>query len=424
MDVTHLAIMRRLGFEPDPWQLDVLQSRHHRLLLNCSRQAGKSTVIAVLSLLEALRYRDAVILLLSRSQRQSAELFRKVAEFHRRLKGPDLKRRTLHELELETGSRVISLPCNPDTIRGYSGVNLLVIDEAALVPDDLYHTVRPMLAVSGGRLALLSTPCGKRGFFYDVWANGGSDWKRIAVPAQQVPRISADFLDEERRSKTEACFRQEYECSFESLEGLVYPDFQRCVADTLPLEVRNGACQQVGGIDFGFRNPFAAVWGSVDRDGVLWLTGEHYARQQPLSYHAAHLPRAVRWYADPAGASDIAELRGAGFTVTAGSNALRSGIAAVTARLQTGTLKVAAGACPNLLAEAALYRWSDEGEAPEDRHNHALAALRYLISKQDQRTLGKVIKGLVQKVLPEKKSRKPWLRYGNEALWTTLWPGE
>ena len=38
--------MRRLGFEPDPWQLDVLQARHRRLLLNCSRQAGKSTVSA------------------------------------------------------------------------------------------------------------------------------------------------------------------------------------------------------------------------------------------------------------------------------------------------------------------------------------------------------------------------------------------
>ena len=112
-------------------------------------------------------------------------------DFHRILKGPVLKRRTAHELELDTGSRVISLPCNPDTIRGYSGVNLLVIDEAALVPDDLYHTVRPMLAVSRGRLALLSTPCGQRGFFYDAWARGGSDWTRIKVPAQQVPRISA-----------------------------------------------------------------------------------------------------------------------------------------------------------------------------------------------------------------------------------------
>jgi hypothetical protein len=33
------------------------------------------------------------------------------------------------------------------------------------------------------------------------------------------------------------------------------------------------AGRKVGGIDFGFRNPFAAVWGTVDAHGVLWLTG-------------------------------------------------------------------------------------------------------------------------------------------------------
>jgi len=113
--------------------------------------------------------------------------------------------------------------------------------------------------------------------------------------------------------------------------------------------------------------------------------------------------------------------------VTAGNNALRSGIAAVTARLQTGTLKVVNGACPNLLKEADPYRWSDEpgaAETPVDDYNHALAALRYLISRLDQRTLGKVLKAVVNKVLPEKKPARPWLRYGNEGLWTTIWPGE
>jgi hypothetical protein len=51
--------------------------------------------------------------------------------------------------------------------------------------------------------------------------------------------------------------------------------------------------RRVVGIDFGFRNPFAAVWGVVDADGVLWLTSEHYSRQKPLSFHAQHLPRDV-----------------------------------------------------------------------------------------------------------------------------------
>lgn len=93
----------------------------------------------------------------------------------------------------------------------------------------------------------------------------------------------------------------------------------------------SSAGRKVGGIDFGFRNPFAAVWGTLDGDGVLWLTGEHYCRQRPLSYHAQHLPHDVVWYADPSGATERSELRCAGFTVHAGVNALRPGIAAVSA---------------------------------------------------------------------------------------------
>src|SRR5205823_5951103 len=98
----------------------------------------------------------------------------------------------------------------------------------------------------------------------------------------------------------------------------VYPDFERCVvAGPAPAGGR-----RVGGIDFGFRNPFAAVWGVVDGDGALWLTGEHYGRQKPLSYHAERLPAGVTWYADPSGASERCELRWAGFTVREGGNAI------------------------------------------------------------------------------------------------------
>ena len=61
-----------------------------------------------------------------------------------------------HELKLTNMSRIISLPCREDTIRGFSFVDLLILDEAARIPDDLYWAVRPMLAVSKGRLLCLS----------------------------------------------------------------------------------------------------------------------------------------------------------------------------------------------------------------------------------------------------------------------------
>jgi hypothetical protein len=189
----------------------------------------------------------------------------------------------------------------------------------------------------------LPTPYCQRGFFHDVWAPGGDDWARIEVPAARIARIPPAFLAEERRALGESWFRQEYCCSFEALEGLVYPDFARCVVPAVP--ALGG--KQVGGIDFGFRNPFAAVWGTLDRDGVLWLTGEHSSRGKPLSHHATQLRQGVTWYCDPAGANERCELRCAGFVVREGVNAVRPGTTAVTARLEAGTLHVEAGRCPN-----------------------------------------------------------------------------
>jgi hypothetical protein len=132
-----------------------------------------------------------------------------------------------------------------------------------------------------------------------------------------------------------------------------------------------------------------------DRDDTLWLVGEHYQRQQPLCDHVRHLPHGVYWYADPSAAGDRAALLRGGFKVVPATNAIRLGITAVTARLRSGGLKILAGRCPHLLAEAGLYRWADatsdaNGESPEDDHNHAMDALRYLVMGIDERRLGKV----------------------------------
>jgi hypothetical protein len=419
-----VQIMRKLGLEPDPWQVEVLEAGHPRLLLNCCRQAGKSTVVAVLGLCEAVFVPFTQVLILSRSHRQATELFRIITGFYQRLQTPYIRRQTAHELELTNYSRIVSLPCKEETVRGYSNVGLLIIDEAARVPDDLYRALRPMLAVSGGRLICLSTPYGKRGFFYDAWANGGADWQRIEIPAQRIGRIKPHFLAQERRALGESWFRQEFCCSFEALQGLVYPDFARCLfAGPAPV-----AGKRVGGIDFGFRNPFAAVWGVLS-DDVLILTGEHYSRYRPLSYHAAELARErdVMWYADPAGAGEIAELRSANFKVRAGNNSLRPGIAAVTARLENGGLRVLQGKCPNLLAEAALYRYDEraQSETPLDDDNHALAALRYLIMALDQRKMARIrlpaegdgVEAEQVKETPAKPKERKWLSVHNPQLW-------
>ncbi|MFL5245070.1 MAG: terminase large subunit domain-containing protein [Gemmataceae bacterium] len=291
--------LRGQGLAPDCWQEQLLHSSNRHILLNCSRQSGKSTTVAALALHTALFNPDALILILSPTLRQSGELFRKVLVAYQALDRPvPAVGRSQTRLELDNGARVVCLPGREDTVRSFSGPALILIDEAARVPDDLYRSVRPMLAVSQGRLICLSTPFGQRGFFYEAWEQGGASWKRVRITAAECPRITAEFLAQERRSLGGSWVKQEYECSFEALVGLVFPDFAQQVAWSGPAPQGKG----VGGLDWGYRNPFAALWGTLDGDDVLTITGERYVRETPLHDHARHLPAGVTWYADPAGA--------------------------------------------------------------------------------------------------------------------------
>src|SRR5215207_10343041 len=146
-----IAFAKRLGVEPDSWQEDLLRSTSDRMLLNCCRQSGKSTMTGIIALHRALYYPGSLILCLAPALRQSQELFGKVLAFYRALDRPvPAQTERKLSLELENGSRIVTLPGTDKTIRGFSGVSLLIVDEASRVADELYFAVRPMLAVSGG----------------------------------------------------------------------------------------------------------------------------------------------------------------------------------------------------------------------------------------------------------------------------------
>jgi hypothetical protein len=220
LDAVQLA--RQVGLEPDAWQAQVLRSRSLRLLLNCCRQSGKSTITAVLAMHTALYQAPALVLLLSPSLRQSVELFRKVLDAYEALGRPlPADAESVLRLELPNGSRLVALPGKEATIRGFSGVRLLIIDEASRVDDALYQACRPMLSVSGGRLVALSTPFGKRGFFFHEWTEGAA-WERVQITAEQCPRIPPEFLAEERRALPDAWYAQEYLCEFRETTDQVF----------------------------------------------------------------------------------------------------------------------------------------------------------------------------------------------------------
>jgi hypothetical protein len=203
----------RLDFHPDPWQAQLLRSTAPWVLLNCCRQSGKSTTTAILALHTAL-YDPGLILLVSPSLRQSKELFGKVTRFLKSLEPVEpLEEDNRCSCELKNGSRIMSLPGDPATVRGFSSPRLIIMDEDAYIPDEMVAALDPMLAVSGGRLVQMSSPAGRRGHFFENWEHSeGSE--RIKITARDCPRISAEFLEQQRRKLGPLLHSQEYECQF------------------------------------------------------------------------------------------------------------------------------------------------------------------------------------------------------------------
>ena len=248
-----LMFERAVGAPPDPWQAAFLRSRSPRSLLLCSRQSGKSTVVAAAALHELLYRPGSLVLCLAPSWRQSGELFRKATAMYLALGQPVKARsRSAAQMELENGSRLVSLPGEDGTVRSFSSVSLLLIDEAARVPSSLYHAVRPMLAVSGGRLVALSTPWATMGWFFEAW-QAGEGWERVKVTADQCPRITPAFLAEERRDLPLAVYEAEYLCEFRDPAGSVFSvaDIQNALSDEVePLVFDDAALDESEEVEY------------------------------------------------------------------------------------------------------------------------------------------------------------------------------
>jgi hypothetical protein len=211
------------GLTLDQWQAELMRSTAPRVLMLCARQVGKSTVAGLIALATAVTRAGALILLVSPSQRQSGELFRTVMRHFRALTGaPAIIAESALRLELANGSRIVALPGDEKTIRGFAGAALVVLDEAARIEDELIAAVRPMLATSGGRLIMLSTPFGKRGVFYEAW-HGSDTWHRVKIAATDCARITKEFLEEELAELGQQRFSEEYGLEFLENTEAVFP---------------------------------------------------------------------------------------------------------------------------------------------------------------------------------------------------------
>lgn len=213
-----------IGVEPFDYQKEFLDSDSNRKLFVAGRRVGKSRSAAWKALWYAITHSDAEVLLTAKTQRQSMELFRQIKSEIRSSKAEEdewgIQRETRTEVNFSNNSRIVCLPLGRDgsNIRGY-GADLLIVDEAAYVPEDIFQEVlMPFLAVGENQFVMISTPRGKRGFFwkrYDEAQRGENRYFVQQVPTWENPRVPEQWVENQKKNLTPMQFKREIRGQFD-----------------------------------------------------------------------------------------------------------------------------------------------------------------------------------------------------------------
>ncbi|OYW07865.1 MAG: hypothetical protein B7X34_10025 [Acidobacteriia bacterium 12-62-4] len=299
------------GFEADPLQRPILDCDALRVIACTSRQVGKSTVAALRALYLALKYPGSLILMIGPVGSQAGEILEKAREFAAelgfRIRGDGINKQSLR---LPNGSRLVARPAVSATSRGYSQARLIIVDEAAFVPDGIFRSITPSLGISRGSLWVLSTPHGQAGEFARFWHDQDNGFARFSITADQCPRFTPEFLAAERYLHGELSYAQEYLCQFisEGVQLLTREQVQASfiTAAPVPTLALQGETRYYFGLDLGKRQDHSALvvveltWAQGPRNHAtqgftrLPQLTVRYAARLPLGYETTGLPRFVR----------------------------------------------------------------------------------------------------------------------------------
>lgn len=203
----------KLQFTPTPVQAQVLDVDAKYLILCCNRQWGKTTTIALKALHRALTVANQSIVIISRTKLQAGILIERACRFAALL-GYRIRRVLGHQfsLRLPNGSNIFAVAHNTDTSMGNTA-NVLIVDEAALVKDEVFFATSAFVGRTHGSIWLMSTPRRQAGFFYNIWHSRDERWQKIFSNIKDCPEIDRDFLAMQKRID-EIKYRQDFECEF------------------------------------------------------------------------------------------------------------------------------------------------------------------------------------------------------------------
>jgi hypothetical protein len=383
-----------LSFTPDAWQERLLCTSSRKIIVNIARQQGKSTTAAAKAVHRAVCFPKSVILIVGPAVPQASELRRKIDDHLRVAKIKfETKADNKRELEFSNGSRIILLAADEDTVRSYTA-DMIIEDEAASVPDEVYEAMEPMLFVRDGQHILLGTPKGKRGHFSDIWHAGSKDWDRYRITAWENTRIPGNrarleaLREEKRRLGRLWWFEQEYECSFvAAAHGLCYPFDEKINVGLHGLlalaRAKRFGWQFVLGIDYGFTDSVAmVVLGWQPHDPVVYVIESFEQRGLTPSQAADVAKSFVARYPFARIVGDTGGL-GKGYVEEARrrfrlpiepaeKNNKRGYIELMSGELKAGLIKVLPGN-DGLIDEWKSLPWDEEREMPADGFKDHLA---------------------------------------------------
>ena len=224
----------------DKWQEEVLKTDGN-ICLRSGRQVGKSTIIGYKAAQFALENEKKLIMVISKTERQAGLLFSKILNNISLIDRKQIKtgkdRPTKHKISLKNGSVIHSLPAG-DTGFGIMGftIDLLIADEAAFIPEEVWNSVIPALAITRGAIWLLSTPYVKKGYYYECFKDPG--FTAFHTSSEDCPRKDEEFLEQKRKTLTKAQYAQMYLGQFVDEIRQFFPDelIKKCCIGKRPLE--------------------------------------------------------------------------------------------------------------------------------------------------------------------------------------------
>ena len=307
---------------------------------------------------------------------------------------------SLGEYHLPTGGIIYLTSTDiPDHMEG-GQYDAWWLDEAGQMKRWVWMVVQARLGMKQGRLLMTTTPYSLNWLYSEIYLRakeGDPDYFVSQFASISNPYYPQEEFERAKKTMDERTFALRYKGEFRKMAGLVYPDIDSWVCQLSEIEAVLAKAREfpesvrwVGGIDWGYSNPFVALSAVEDSDGILWVYNERCLAQTLLADHARYLDKQTVYHADPSGRQMIEEMISLDIIVEPGLNDVQMGIERVITRGKQGRLKISPQ-CKYLLSEAETYRYKEGTDKPVKEKNHCVDGLRYMVMGLDGKPEPKII---------------------------------